>query len=42
MDSNLNSLEMMDKEELLAFAKKMINGGITLSFNGNASHSKNR
>lgn len=34
MDSNLNSLEMMDKEELLAFAKKMINGGITLSFNG--------
>jgi adenine-specific DNA-methyltransferase len=34
MDSNLNSLEMMSKEELLEFAKKMVNGGITLSFNG--------
>ena len=34
MDNNLNSLEMMSKEELLDFAKKMINGGITLSFNG--------
>lgn len=37
MDSksiNLNSLEMMSKDELLEFAKKMINGGITLSFNG--------
>lgn len=34
MDTNLNSLEMMSKEELLDFAKKMINGGITLSFNG--------
>ena len=34
MDNNLNSLELMSKEELLDFAKKMINGGITLSFNG--------
>ena len=34
MDSNLNSLEMMSKEELLEFAKKIISGGITLSFNG--------
>ncbi|SKA98590.1 adenine-specific DNA-methyltransferase [Caloramator quimbayensis] len=34
MDTNLNSLEMMSKEELLDFAKKMISGGITLSFNG--------
>ena len=34
MDNNLNSLELMSKEELLEFAKKMINGGITLSFNG--------
>lgn len=34
MDTNLNSLEMMSKEELLDFAKKTINGGITLSFNG--------
>jgi len=34
MDNSLNSLEMMSKEELLDFAKKMINGGITLSFNG--------
>ena len=34
MDSNLNSLELLSKEELLDFAKKMINGGITLSFNG--------
>lgn len=30
MDTNLNSLEMMSKEELLDFAKKMISGGITL------------
>lgn len=34
MDNNLNSLELMSKEELLEFAKKMINGGVTLSFNG--------
>ncbi len=34
MDNNINSLEMMSKEELLDFAKRMINGGITLSFNG--------
>lgn len=34
MDTNLNSLEMMSKEELLDFAKRMISGGITLSFNG--------
>ncbi|WP_024834020.1 site-specific DNA-methyltransferase [Ruminiclostridium josui] len=34
MDNNLNSLEMMSKEELLEFVKKMLNGGITLSFNG--------
>lgn len=34
MEDSLNSLEMMSKEELLDFAKKMINGGITLSFNG--------
>lgn len=34
MDTNLNSLEIMSKEELLDFAKKMISGGITLSFNG--------
>lgn len=34
MDTNINSLEMMTKEELLDFAKKMINGGVTLSFNG--------
>ena len=34
MDNNLASLELMSKEELLEFAKKMINGGITLSFNG--------
>lgn len=34
MENKLNSLEMMSKEELLDFAKKMVNGGITLSFNG--------
>ncbi|MDF2542685.1 MAG: site-specific DNA-methyltransferase [Herbinix sp.] len=34
MESNINSLEMMSKEELLDFAKKMINGGVSLSFNG--------
>lgn len=33
MDNNLYSLELMSKEELLESAKKMINGGITLSFN---------
>jgi len=34
MSTNLNSLEMMSKEELLDFAKKMVSGGIALSFNG--------
>lgn len=32
--TNLDSLELMSKEELLEFAKKMLEGGITLSFNG--------
>lgn len=34
MENNLAGLELMSKEELLDFAKKMVNGGITLSFNG--------
>ncbi len=34
MEINLAGLELMSKEELLDFAKKMVNGGITLSFNG--------
>ncbi len=34
MEKNLAGLELMSKEELLDFAKKMVNGGITLSFNG--------
>ncbi|KXL52917.1 putative methyltransferase [Anaerotignum neopropionicum] len=34
MDNNINSLELMSKEELLDFAKKILSGGITLSFNG--------
>lgn len=33
-NSNFDSLELMSKEELLNFAKKIIGGGITLSFNG--------
>jgi adenine-specific DNA-methyltransferase len=34
MEDNLTSLELMSKEELLEFAKKTVNGGITLSFYG--------
>lgn len=34
MENNLAGLELMSKEELLDFAKKMVNSGITLSFNG--------
>lgn len=33
-NSNIDSLEMMSKEELLDFVKKVVGGGITLSFNG--------
>lgn len=33
-NNNLDILEMMSKEELLDFVKKVIGGGITLSFNG--------
>lgn len=31
---NIDSLEMMSKDELLDFVKKIVGGGITLSFNG--------
>lgn len=34
MENNISNLEIMSKDELLDFVKKMINGGITLSFNG--------
>lgn len=41
MENNLAGLELMSKEELLDFAKKMVNGGITLSFNVEKSMGKN-
>ncbi|HZK70197.1 MAG TPA: hypothetical protein VFD03_01575 [Clostridia bacterium] len=32
--NNIDSLELMSKEELLDFAKRVVSGGVTLSFNG--------
>lgn len=32
--NNIDSLDLMSKDELLEFAKKLISGGVTLSFNG--------
>ena len=34
MENNLDSLELMSREELIDVVKKMVNGGVTLSFNG--------
>lgn len=34
MENKFNSLELMSKEELLEFTKKLLDGGISLSFNG--------
>lgn len=33
-NSKLDSLDLMSKDELLEFAKKIVSGGVTLSFNG--------
>lgn len=34
MEKDINSLELMSKEELLEFAKKLVEGGVSLSFYG--------
>ncbi len=34
IDANVNNLELMSKEELVETLTKMINGGVSLSFNG--------
>ncbi|SEV85330.1 site-specific DNA-methyltransferase [[Clostridium] fimetarium] len=34
MDNNTNNLELMNKDELIELVTKMMNGGVTLSFNG--------
>lgn len=34
MENNINGLEMMSKDELIDLLQKMMNGGVSLSFNG--------
>ena len=34
MENNINGLEMMNKDELIDLLQKMMNGGVSLSFNG--------
>ena len=33
MENNINGLEMMSKDELIDLLQKMMNGGVSLSFN---------
>jgi adenine-specific DNA-methyltransferase len=34
LDTDLDSLELLDKEDLIAIVKRMVNGGVSLSFHG--------
>jgi adenine-specific DNA-methyltransferase len=34
LDPNLESLELLDREDLIAIVKRMVNGGVSLNFHG--------